>query len=98
MDMLGLILALSTIMWYIIDRFKPLWAEKSWGKYVTIAVAAIFAFGLSFGFGLDLVFGLGLVESVTVLGEILTGLTLMAGSSAISEIIQKIKGSSDSAA
>lgn len=90
--MLGLILALSVIMWYIIDRFKPMWSEKTWGKYVTIIVAAIFAFGLSFGFGLDLVFGLGLVESISFLGEILTGFALMSGSSAVSEIIEKVKG------
>ena len=98
MDMLGLILALSIIMWYIIDRFKPLWNEKTWGKYVTIVISAIFAFGLSFGFNLDLVFGLGLVESISILGEILTGFALMSGSSAVSEIIQKIKGNSDNAA
>lgn len=91
MEMLSLIFALSIIMWYVIDRFKPLWDKKSWGKYVTIAVAALFAFGLSFGFGLNLVFGLGLIDSVTIQDQILTGFALMSGSSALSEIIEKIK-------
>lgn len=91
MEMLILIFALSIIMWYVIDRFKPLWSKKSWGKYVTIAVAALFAFGLSFGFGLDIVFGLGLINSITTQGQILTGFALMSGSSALSEIIEKIK-------
>lgn len=92
MDMLGLIAALSIIMWYLIDRFKPLWTEKSWGKYVTIAISAIFAIALVFSFGLDLIVALGLVSSITIVGQVMTVLTLMAGSSVVSEIISLIKG------
>lgn len=92
MDMLVLIVALSTIMWYIINRFKPLWGELKFGKYITIAIAAVFGFGLAFGLGLDLLFAMGLIEAVTVIGKIITGLTLMAGSSAVAEILEAVGG------
>lgn len=91
MEMLTLIVALSTIMWYIIDRFKELWGSLKYGKYITIGISAIFAFSLCFGFGLDIIFALGLVGGVSVIGTILTALCLMGGSSAISEIISRVK-------
>ena len=92
MDMLTLIIAMSAIMWYLVDRFKPLWSELSFGKYITITVSALFAFELTFAFGLDLVFACGLFAEMTVAGQILTGLVLMSGSSAVAEIIERIKG------
>lgn len=92
MEMLEIIIAVSIIMWYIIDRFKPLWAERSWGKYVTIAVSALFAFALSFGYQLDIMAALGFMDAPSALGTVLTALTLMGGSSAVSELIAKIKG------
>ena len=91
MESLTLLVALSTVLWYCIDRFKPMWADLSWGKYLTIALAAVGSFAIVFSFGLDLVSAVGLVEDVTIAGQILTGLVLMGGSSAISEIISKIK-------
>ena len=54
MENLTLIIALSAVLWFIVDKFKPLWAEKSWGKYITMAVAAFGGFGLTFAFDLDL--------------------------------------------
>ena len=92
MDLLALILMLSAVMWYVIDRVKPYWAELSWGKYLTMSVAAMFGFALSFGYRLDIVYALGLVPEVDVIGQILTALVLMGGSSAVSEIISKVKG------
>ena len=44
MDMLMLIGALSMIMWYLIDRFKGMWAEMAYGKYITTGCAAILGF------------------------------------------------------
>ena len=42
MDTLVLIVALSTIIWYLINRAKEeLWSNLSFGKWITIAVAAI---------------------------------------------------------
>lgn len=91
MDLLALILMLSAVMWYVIDRVKPYWAEVSYGKHITMGVAALFGFALSFGYQLDIVYALGLVPEVGVIGQILTGLVLMSGSSAVSEIIAKVK-------
>ena len=51
MEMLQIIIVVSIVMWYIIDRFKPLWEDWQYGKYVTIAVSAVFAFALAFGIG-----------------------------------------------
>ena len=91
MDALALIIALSAVLWYCVDRFKPMWESVSWGKYITIAVAALGSFGLVFSFNLDIVTALGLVSEMTIAGNIITALVLMSGSSAISEIISKIK-------
>lgn len=91
MDALTLIVALSAVLWYCVDRFKPLWENLSWSKYLTMLVAAVGAFGLVFSFNLDLVAAIGLVAEVSIAGKILTGLVLMSGSSAISEIIAKVK-------
>ena len=91
MDALALIIALSAVLWYCVDRFKPMWVSVSWGKYITIAVAALGSFGLVFSFNLDIIAALGLVSEMTIAGNIITALVLMSGSSAISEIISKIK-------
>lgn len=98
MEMLQIIIVVSIVMWYIIDRFKPLWEDFAWGKYVTIAVSAAFAFALAFGYRLDIMtaFGVapacGTVAGNSILGTVLTALTLMGGSSATAELIDKIKG------
>ena len=91
MDALTLIVALSAVLWYCVDRFKPVWENVSWGKYITMLVAAVGSFGLVFSFNLDLVAALELVADITIAGKILTGLVLMSGSSAISEVISRIK-------
>ena len=92
MEMLTLIISLSIIMWYIIDRFKGMWETVKYGKYITIAVSAVFAFAMSFGFNLDIIFALGLVETGSEIGTVITALALMSGSSAVSEIIERVKG------
>ena len=91
MDALTLIMALSAVLWYCIDRMKTIWSGLSWGKYITMTIAAIGSFGLAFGFDLDLLMAIGLIEKITLAGKIVTSFVLMSGSSAISEIIEKIK-------
>ena len=96
MEMLQIIIVVSIVMWYIIDRFKPLWEDWQYGKYVTIAVSAVFAFALSSGYRLDLMNALGVAPvgstaGNSILGTVLTALTLMGGSSAVSELITRIK-------
>ena len=93
MEILTLIIALSSVMWYIIQRGKDeLWGKLSYGKWITIAVSAVAAFGLTLSFNLDIIYACGLVENMTMAGQILTGFTLMSGSSAVAEVIEKIKG------
>lgn len=92
MEMLTLIVALSAVLWYVVDRFKTGWDALPYGKWITVIVAGIGSFGLVFSFGLDLIFACGLVDGVSMAGQILTGFVLMSGSSAISEVIARIKG------
>lgn len=92
MEMLTLIISLSIIMWYIIDRFKEMWEGTKYGKYITMAVSAVFAFAISFGFGVDIILALGLVQEGSVIGTVITALALMSGSSAVSEIIERVNG------
>lgn len=92
MEMITLILALSSVMWYIIERGKTeIWGNFSFSKWVTIGVAAIAGFGLTFAFGLDIIYACYFTDTVTVAGQIITAFALMAGSSAVSEIIDRIK-------
>lgn len=94
MDILVLIIALSAIMWFLIDRFKVIWSDLSFGKWITIAVSAIAGFGLTFAFGLDIIFACDLVSEVSIAGKIITGFVLMSGSSAVAEVIERVKGGS----
>lgn len=91
MEMLEIITLVCILMWYIIDRFKPLWESLPYGKYITIGVAALFAFALAFGYKLDLMLALGVVEQVQPLAICMTALIFMGGSSALSELIKRIK-------
>lgn len=93
MDILALIIALSSVMWYVIQRGKDeIWGRLSFGKWITIAISAIAGFGLTFAFELDILFACGLIESVSIAGQIVTGFVLMSDSSAVAEIIERIKG------
>lgn len=92
MEMLTLIISLSIIMWYIIDRFKEMWEGTKYGKYITMAVSAVFAFAIAFSFGVDIILALGLVQESSTIGTVITALALMSGSSAVSEIIERVKG------
>jgi hypothetical protein len=91
MSSIALILALSAVIWYVVDRFKPAWSEHSWGKYVTTAVAGALGAAVVFGYNLDLICAMGIAQEISLIGQILTVLSLMCGSSAISEIIARIK-------
>ena len=91
MSSIALILALSAIIWYVIDRFKPTWSDKSWGKYVTTAVAGLLGAAAVFGYNLDLICAIGIVDEISIIGKLITVLAFMCGSSAISEIITRIK-------
>lgn len=90
-EMMTLLFVLSTIIWFVIDRAKPLWAALSWGKYVTIALAAVLGAVVVFTYGIDILVALAVTSQVTVVGEILSTLIIMSGSSALSELLELIK-------
>jgi hypothetical protein len=91
MDTLTYVLTLSTVMWYVIDRVKKLWADLSWGRWITVALAIIAGMGISFGLNIDVLFSLGVLETAGVVGKIVTGLALASGASGISELIAFFK-------
>ena len=91
MSSITLILALSAIIWYVIDRVKVVWADVPHGKYITTAMAGVLGAAVVFGYNLDLVHAIGIVANISIVGQIVTVLALMCGSSAISEIIARIK-------
>lgn len=86
------ILAFSAILWVFIDRAKKLWAELSWGKWLTTASALAGGFLLAFGYGLDLLQAVGLTDVASLGGQIFAGLAVAAGSSCINEILEKVQG------
>lgn len=94
MSSITTILFFSMMIWYIIDRVKPIWADLSWGSYLTMAVAAAAGLGVTFGLGLDLAFALGATSELTIVGQVLTGLAFIAGSSGIAELIGAAQDSS----
>ena len=85
------ILAFSAILWVFIDRAKKLWAELSWGRWITTSLAVIGGFLLAFGYGLDLLQAVGLTDTITIGGQVFAGLAVAAGSSCINEILDKVQ-------
>ena len=89
MSMIAIILALSGVMWYIIDNLKEkIWGGKPYSSYVTIAISAIGAFVLAFGYDLDIVCALSIVEHTSLIGRVITALAMMSGSAVVSEIVE----------
>ena len=95
MNMLFLVGAMSVIIWYIVDRLKELWVNVPYSKYITIGISAILSFACAFCFSLDILVGLGLIAEVSIMGQILTALVFMGGSSAVSELIGLVKNATD---
>lgn len=92
MEMLTLLLAISAIEWYLIEKGKKeIWGKYSFGKWITMGVSIIASFCLTFAFGLDIMFAVGLVECATIAGKILTAFALSSGSSALAEIMEVIQ-------
>lgn len=92
MDSLTLILAMSTIMWYLIDNLKEnIWGNFEYSNYITIAVSAVGSFVLCFSYHLDLIYALGLVAELSVLGQVITALVMMGGSALVSEIVEMFR-------
>lgn len=95
MELVVTILILNFVIWYLADRFKGAWENLTYGKYITIGVVLILSAIFVFPMGLDILFALGVFGSVTIQGQIVTVLTMMSGSSAVSEIVNRIKNGID---
>lgn len=92
MDSVMLILALCTIMWYVIDNLKKnIWGNLPYSRYITIGVSALGAFALVFVYNLDIINALSIADTVTILGKIITALVMMGGSAVVSEIIDMFR-------
>ena len=89
MSMITIIVALSAIMWYVIDNLKEkIWGGKEYSSYITIGVSAVAAFALTLGYGLDIICALGIAKDVTLIGEIITAFAMMSGSAVVSELVE----------
>lgn len=89
MEMITLLVAISAIEWYLIEKGKKeLWGRYSFGKWITIGVSLVASFLLTFSFGLDLISAVGLVDEISIAGQILTAFALSSGSSALAEIME----------
>jgi len=91
MEMVGIIVAISIVIWYIIDRFKPLWSTLPGAKFITIIIAGILGAIAVITFNLDILYAAGIVSEITTFGMICTTALYMAGSSAFAELIERLK-------
>ena len=91
MELMGLILALSALLWYVIETHKHFWKNWRCKSLITTVIAAAGAFSLVFNFNLDIVYALHLTNYSCTAGQIVTGFVMMSGSSAISDVASKIK-------
>lgn len=92
MDSLTLIMAMCTVMWYVIDNLKEnIWGGNTYSHYITIGVSAICSFVLAFGYKLDLINALNIFPTISVLGQSVTALAMMGGSALVSEIIEMFR-------
>ena len=86
------IIMFSVILWVFLDRAKKLWANITWGKWITNIAAAAAGLGIAFGYGMDLLVALGIESAASVGGMIFAGLAIAGGSSVIHEVITSVNG------
>ena len=92
MGSISFIACFSMVIWFIIDRFKKLWSDLKYGKWITLAVSCVLSCACAFVFGIDIFFVLELTKDVTILGQFVTVLTFMSGASGVSELVNLFKG------
>ena len=93
MGSISFIACFSMVIWFIIDRFKKLWSEWKYGKWVTLAVSCALSAACAFVFNLDILYVLEVTKEISILGQIVTVLTFMSGASGVSELVMLFKGS-----
>ena len=94
MEAMSMIATFSAVVWYVIDRIKPLWSNKSWGKWITIGLSAVLCGAGTAIFNLNIVAALGFETSLPIVAQYaITTIILMSGSSCVNEILAKVNPS-----
>lgn len=89
------VLVLATMVQFIVEIVKG-WLPAKVSKYITPQIlAAIFGIAVALVFSIDVFALAGYQTAVPYVGCILTGIILSAGSSAMHELIAKIRDSRD---
>jgi len=92
--MLGILLACSTVVWFVVDRLNTVfdWKSKlSWGNWLSTIIVAALATIAVVTYQLDLFVSCDITETVTFFGCLMSVLVIAGGSSCIAEVIKKIK-------
>jgi len=93
--MIGILVAVSTVVWYVVDRLNTVfsWKEKlSWGNWLSTIIVAALATIAVVTYQLDIFVACEICAEVTFFGCLMTVLVIAGGSSCIAEIIKRIKG------
>ena len=92
MEAISLIATFSSVVWYIIDRVKPFWAQLPWGKWITILVSAFLCGSGTCLFNLNIISACGFETNLPLVAQYaVTTIALMSGSSCVNEILGKTK-------
>ena len=92
MEAVTLLLTFSGMVWYIIDRIKPLWSSVSWGKWITVGVSGLLCGLGTWSLNLNIFAALGFEPVLPAVAQyVITTIILMSGSSCVSEILEKFK-------
>jgi len=92
--MLGILIACSTVVWYVVDRLNVVfdWKSKlSWGNWLSTIIVAALATIAAATYQLDLFVACEICADVTFFGCLMSVLVIAGGSSCLAEIIKKIK-------
>ena len=90
------IIVFAVVVWWIIDQIKRVYPvlkiPETWQKIVTIVLAVAMGAGCAWGYNLDLLLELNITDAVTFGGKAFAGVGIAAGSSAVFELVEKMKG------
>ena len=90
------IIVFAVVVWWIIDQVKRVYPvlkiPENWQKIVTIVLAVAMGAGCAWGYKLDLLLELAITDTVTFGGQVFAGVAIAAGSSAVFELVEKMKG------
>lgn len=89
-ETLTIIALLGLVIWNLIDFFKVYWKDAPYSRWITLGASALMSFGCAFTFNLDIINAIIPSLPVSILGTIITALSLMGGSSFLSKLFNGI--------